>query len=378
MSQDALRRVIVWVGQSIQRVGESESLPQWLGGLFVRVCRYIGILYASVLLVLFLACRLIGEQNITTAFLLFVPPIVWFLPLAVLLPALAFGNKKVLLPLVGLVAILMMVWLDWRPTLVDSPASGSRDGEIRVLTYNRGQHRNESLQPFKNLIEPDIILLQEAAHRAKRYGQDPSYQEFVAVADSGEHTILSRHPIRTTSLVPSPSRSNRDVAARFVVDWEGREISLYSVHLLTPRDVLSGYARGGFLWGILGIPGSAWEQNRTARQKFWDQQIEDIKAVLTAAEADPNPVILAGDFNSPSLGYIHRMITQRWKDAHEEAGNGFGFTFPGVTRNPLSFGGPWMRIDYILFGNDWEAVSCITEEGRTSQHRAVAATLRLR
>ena len=92
---------------------------------------------------------------------------------------------------------------------------------------------------------------------------------------------------------------------------------------------------------------------------------------------DALPVILVGDFNSPHVGYVHRLITRDMGDAHDAAGDGFGWTFPGSTHNPLSAGGPWMRIDYVFYSRHWRAVKCITEPERASQHRALTATLEI-
>jgi len=92
---------------------------------------------------------------------------------------------------------------------------------------------------------------------------------------------------------------------------------------------------------------------------------------------DPLPVIAVGDYNSPQAGYIHGIFDENLDDAHKTAGSGFGFTFPGTTRNPLSFGGPWMRIDHIFYDPEhWEALGSIAEKKRPSQHRAFAAVLK--
>ena len=132
-----------------------------------------------------------------------------------------------------------------------------------------------------------------------------------------------------------------------------------------------------FLYGVIGWPGTPWEDNRLELQKFWDGQMADAQAVLDAVRADPLPALVAGDFNAPHMGHIHDLITRELGDAHAEAGAGFGFSFPGTTRNPLSAGGPWMRIDYVFHSRHWQALNCTTEASRPSQHRAVAATLRL-
>ena len=36
-------------------------------------------------------------------------------------------------------------------------------------------------------------------------------------------------------------------------------------------------------------------------------------------------------------GKVARLFASKFQDAHLNAGGGFGFTFPGVTRNPLPF-----------------------------------------
>ena len=58
--------------------------------------------------------------------------------------------------------------------------------------------------------------------------------------------------------------------------------------------------------------------------------------IAEAATSEDLPVILAGDFNAPAQGKVARLFASKFQDAHLNAGGGFGFTFPGVTRNPLS------------------------------------------
>jgi vancomycin resistance protein VanJ len=77
----------------------------------------------------------------------------------------------------------------------------------------------------------------------------------------------------------------------------------------------------------------------------------------------------------PPDGYVHRVVAWGLLDAFEQAGRGFGFTFPCDTGNPLTLGGPWLRIDYVLAGPGWHANDCRVEPDRRSQHRAVVATL---
>lgn len=370
-------RAFIRAGTYLQEIGTQGCALSTLVRGIRKLCRSLALFYLSGLAIIWLAIRFVGETNITTGFLAFLPPSIWFTPWILLGPPCLFFDRKCLVAMSALSLAFITFFIGFRfETHPDVGPDGVN--QLTILSYNRGQHMNQSLQPFKVLTLPDVMVMQEAGNRAAGYLGSPDYSEFLYGASVGEHTILSRFPLQENQVIHAADSTSRVIAMRFVIDWNGRSVSIYSVHLLTPRDVLRSYSRGAFLWGILGVSGTPWAEKRRHYQQFWDNQIADAKKILEAAAGDSNPVILAGDFNSPSLGYIHRMITNDWNDAHEKAGSGFGFTFPGVTRNPLSLGGPWMRIDYIFFGDQWEAVSCVTEDDRPSQHRALAATLRLK
>jgi hypothetical protein len=75
----------------------------------------------------------------------------------------------------------------------------------------------------------------------------------------------------------------------------------------------------------------------------------------------------------PSNGHIRRIFSGELRDAFAECGRGYGFTFPGFTRNPLSLFQPWLRLDYLFAGRGFRPCYVRTEPGRPSQHRAVAA-----
>lgn len=374
---DRVDSMVVRVGEKLVEAAQNGGMKKFAAKAVRSLTFWLTLIYFLLGAGLCLAMRFVGEHNITTAFLLYLPPLIWFVPLVPLMFLGLVFHRRCLLAQLAMGGLLLVVWLGYSFSGHSLGAGdGDRTAQLVVMTYNRGQNMNQSLQPFKNAIHPDILVFQEAAGRAAGFRQSAEYAEFGHAADIGEFTVLSCYPIGSRSLIPADANPRSARAARFVIDWNGRLVSLYAVHLMTPREVLGHYKRGAFLWGVLGVPGTPWAAKRRECQKFWDQQFADARQILAAVHADTNPCILAGDFNAPHTGCIHGMLAAEMVDAHAAAGHGFGFTFPGVTRNPLSLGGPWMRIDYIWFDHHWEADECITEPDRPSQHRAVVARLR--
>lgn len=244
---------------------------------------------------------------------------------------------------------------------------------LTVLTFNRGESKG-SLQPFKNHIQPDVIVLEDAGGRADAYLHASGYSEFKESRDLGQFTVLSKVPIESAQLPPMEGLNEPGYphAARFVLKWEGHDVSLYAVHLPTPRDTLMSCRHGAFLLGVFGFPGTKWAEHRRSYEVFWKHQQALAKALLHDVEQDPNPVILAGDFNAPSCGHVHHLVASQFQDTHEVAGEGFGFSFPGETNDPIALFDAWLRIDYLYCDRHWRPVWCQTEKERPSQHRAVA------
>lgn len=371
-----VERMAARMGGKLIAVAEQGGLLKWICRFLRRLTLWLTVIYFVFGAGLSLAMRFVGERNIATAFLLYLPPSLWLIPLVPLMFLGLLFHRRCLMAQIAM-GFLLLVWLGYPLIRLSAAGGADKTAEISVMTYNRGQNMSQSLQPFKNSTHPDILVFQEAAGRAAGFLHSPDYVEFGHAADIGEFTLLSRYPIADYSTVPTGASPSSAKAARFVIDWNGRRVSVYAVHLMTPRDVLSSYMRGAFLWGVIGVPGTPWAAKRRQSQTFWDQQITDANQILASVRADTNPCILAGDFNAPHTGYIHGILSMELGDAHAAAGHGLGFTFPGVTRNPLSLGGPWMRIDYIWYDHNWVADDCITEPKRPSQHRALIARLRL-
>lgn len=349
-------------------------------------------------LLLILACvinPLAGERNATLAFLLYLPQSIWIFSLLPFAVAAWFFCRRWIWIYPLLIILFMILGMGWRAQPFGPGTDGPESVTIRLMTFNRGQHSSYSLQPFKNREQPDVILLQEAPRREANYRRSEGYREFPHIHSMGEFIAMSKWPILGISEVRSPQRvvfgsTARDglangaplsgdlLAMRLELALpSGDKFAIYNVHFPTPRDILNDCKRGGFLTGIIGVPGTPWGRKRNRYEDYWGQRIDQAKYFIRVVNEDPLPAIVAGDFNMPSSGYVYRMFSTHWKDSHCEAGTGFGYTFPGRTRNFFSLGGAWLRLDYVFSTDGWEVGRSVVETQGNSQHRPLSVTLEL-
>jgi endonuclease/exonuclease/phosphatase family metal-dependent hydrolase len=94
-------------------------------------------------------------------------------------------------------------------------------------------------------------------------------------------------------------------------------------------------------------------------------------------QQEKQPFLVAGDFNTPANGYIWDLLRANLSDVFHAKGRGYGFTLPGDTKNPLSFFGPWLRVDYLFSGKSWRSHWCRVESSQPAQHLAVVAKFEL-
>ncbi|WP_038165657.1 endonuclease/exonuclease/phosphatase family protein [Verrucomicrobium sp. BvORR106] len=353
---------------------------RWLLSLIRSAIRFFSWLSLAWLLLAALAVHWVGQHNPTPAFLLFLPSWLWSIPgLIMIAPALLFDTLRTGLPLLLALLCFLGPALGYELNFGSSAAQGSRT--LKVMTYNRGQSQGTSLQPFKNQNQPDLLALQDSGGRAQSYLEADGYKEFSHGSSSGEFLLLSKFPILNTQPIVFNHPANKEgkverteLGARFELDWVGTRIAVYNMHFPTHRGMLLSERNGGFLSGVLGIPGTPFAQKRHNREAYWEITLQQIRQVSDQIGRETIPVILVGDLNNPPFGPFHRTLCQHLVDGHSEAGHGYGYTFPGQTNNPLALFRPWLRIDYALHSKGhWETLRHEAEPSRTSQHRALFA-----
>lgn len=347
--------------------------------LSIRLCSWTFLVGLGLLM---LGFHLVGQSNLTTAALMYLPPWLWILPSLLLLPATLLFDWKSFIAVLLAILFYGMFHMGYQPTVFSNASIVARmPNSIRVLSWNRGQSRGVSLQPLKSELMPHFILLQDAGRRFESYRNNPEYAEFRDVVSSSEFTLLSRWPVLASESLafsaPAASGISHPAAARFEVAAESGPIVIYSVHLHTPRGALESYKHGSFIYGVVGLPGTPWGEKRKIYQSFWDLQMTVAKEIADRIKKENAPVIVAGDFNTPAFGPLYGRFSEFLMDVHQEAGKGFGFSFPGNSKSVFTLRRPWLRLDQIFVSSQWEVLNSATIQAN-AQHLPVFADIRLR
>lgn len=309
-----------------------------------------------------------------TWFLLYLPSAVFLLPLLLLVPLGLLFDWRTLYAALACVVMVFGFYDDFEWRRPRAPRDPGR--ELRIVCNNIGGRGNHRLTPFVEQHDPDLILLQEATSRgagyAKQYGERNLH-----TAHHGEFVFASRSPILESGLVGDILCDGRPVAARFVTEAHGRRIVVYNVHIASPRSLLDKLKGRGGIAQLLHDLGFSVGRDYGAAEKVCNRLVA-AKALLERIAAETDPVIVGGDFNIPARGQAYHIFAGQFQDTFEKRGRGYGFTFPGRTRNPFSLFGPWLRLDLVFASRDWQVLDSRTEPGNPPQHRAVFASLELR
>ena len=309
----------------------------------------------------------------------YAPPILWLIPCVGLIPLALMTRGYAMLPLVIIVMFWWFCFIGWEPSGVGREQEKKSDTLI-LMTYNRGQAQGHSLQPFLAAISPDLVALQDARGKPGYYRTHPAYGFYQEVRDEGEFVLLSQHPVMSQSRLTAagfPSADQSDVlyGVRWEIDWNGHAIAFYSIHFPSPRRYLGHTGLRSLVPEVARWLGGAAADANTYWQ--WRKQLSQKLARLLQEET--LPWIMAGDLNTPPRGAGYACLADVGVDLHKECGSGFGFTFPGDTRNPLAGGQPWMRLDYVFADSKfWQGKWLRPESDGRSQHRPLAAALHMR
>lgn len=328
------------------------------------------IAYPVVLLAIWLSFAFIGERWWLTAVALYAPRAPFLLPLPVLVIALLVVRRRDLLwtqalgLAIGLFPLMGFGW-SW-------PGERGPGAVIRVMSFNaNGGHAGyREIARAVTSISPDIAFFQEAEWGTELV--DLLKKRYPHVETSTQFIVASRFPIRASIVPDRIPFWGRQRSPRFMhhrIDTPLGELAFFNVHPLSPRGVLNVYRFRGALHALRSgeLFGDDSRDGVGANAGLRSLQIE---AVARLAKAERVPVVILGDTNLPGQSATLRRNLGDYQDGFEEAGRGFGYTFPAKY--------PWMRLDRILASEELRFLTFETACHGLSDHLCVYADIQRR
>lgn len=218
---------------------------------------------------------------------------------------------------------------------------------ITVMSYNVwGRNRNTAaITGVVGQVRPDILLLQEVKPAAARKiktslsGLYPRGELFWVYEPAIGQAVASRYPVVSSTAEPQKGR-----VQKVVLRTPAGPVAVWNVHTNHP------------------FP--------------WSRQYRQLAALTADIAAEDMPLIVGGDFNTTDQSETYRLVNRYLRNAHWDAGWGFGFSFPARTRlvKKLPLLTPVVRIDHIFYSNHFFARSArtLTRAGGSDHFPVVA------
>jgi endonuclease/exonuclease/phosphatase family metal-dependent hydrolase len=329
------------------------------------------IAYTLALVIAVAALRFVGEGWWATTVALYLPRVLFALPLPFVALALLMGPRRRLWLLPAPLALLLFPLMDLHvgPGALVKSAQAARPS-LRVLSYNiQSADHARAIAQTVLAAKADLVLLQEWDFHADPYLADlPDYHTHF----DGQFGVLSRYPISAIEVPPRvPITSMKSRPAEFIryrIESPLGSLTVFNVHPISPRDSLVKLGGPQVLAQLRqGKLGPGPDEGIAALK--WNAQLRwrQAEAIGQAASAVSGPVIIAGDTNLPSLSRIYAQTLAGFRDGFVDVGRGFGYTYPSDR--------PWMRIDRILASAPLAFQRFDVLSGPGSDHLPIAAVL---
>ena len=263
------------------------------------------------------------------------------------------------------------------------PAPPGVEG-LRVTTLNVGGGSAEAayrLEEYLGRTAPHVVLFQEADVRTFEVRGEPAmtYDPMVQTVLSAGYEVggdlldvdadragpahrlpfLSRLPVLDHSAgALGPLDTDPSEYARVEVEWRGRRVALYNVHLRAFNPSAG--------WSLdRALDPAVWAETPARLRAFFAVQAEEAERLAALLDSETLPFVVAGDFNATSDQWSRALLGHR---AREVLGRR-----PWAATRPDAV--PIAPIDGVLVGAGWAVRSAAVGPRGLSDHRAVSAEL---
>lgn len=277
-----------------------------------------------------------------------------------------------------LVALLPSLIIVGRYYQLRGPKPG-KEASLKVISYNVGlfvhasgerQDRLEladSVCAYLRRADADIICLQEfylpSSVPLEEYlhRQFPGYQleYYVFTGKSGHagNVTLSRFPVSARGKDVFEKSAN--MALWTDIRLPGGTLRFYNCHFESYNISLPALVKG------IGDD-ALMEETGIKMRRSIKERPGQVAEVLREMDAAPVRSVALGDFNDNPLSYTYFRLVRGRKDSFVQAGKGFGASYSSLW--------PLLRIDYILYPPELEAVSYKVDKVHYSDHYPIVAT----
>lgn len=271
-------------------------------------------------------------------------PVVIIINLLLLVLSVIFKRKSGFLAL-----FLLIVAYPFLNVAISLEGPRVADGKtFKVINYNVKWFTDAKKDNYAALLEwiknqdADILCFQEfypLRDISTRITKNGKY--YVSIDKESFHVaIYSKFPIIHDGLVFSNDEFNNVRFADLKLNTD--TIRVYSVHLesmgINPEKIQN----------TEGIK-AEYENVKNRFVKASAYRTSQIKQLLEHIEASQHPVLIVGDFNDVPFSYNYFQFKNRFKNAFEEVGKGFGISYNGKI--------PFLRIDNQFYSEGIRAVS---------------------
>ncbi len=234
---------------------------------------------------------------------------------------------------------------------------------LRLMSWNL-LYNNENMHGIVHAIErekPDIIAVQELA-RPQSYALSKSleaqypYQLLRPSDDTSGLGIFSRFPI--TEGFPAKLSGPHCRCQHAFITINSQTIEIINVHPHIPHIYTSSIRSFKLPIGI---------DSATQRDTF-EELVKRIKLRKL-------PLLVLGDLNTTERQQSYIELSEHLDDAFREAGWGLGLTYPQNYRLRQVPIPAFMRLDYILYSQEWSANAAWINTATGSDHAYVVAEL---